>query len=161
MLRSTKNNKTLRLLKRHHSIPDAEDKFSQCRETDSFPTDLTGLGELARELLNDSNLEVSKVKPFFWSLVETYVDRFQHFPFDIKKVLFSYLEMKEFPRDYVESLIAQIESQYEAQHGKPLHKSTELLSRRDGLDEDMKALRDTLKYAAMVAELEDKSSQMP
>jgi hypothetical protein len=52
--------------------------------------DLIQLGELVIKLLNDKNLEVSKVRPFFWSLLETYADHFRLYPFIASKVLFKY-----------------------------------------------------------------------
>ena len=57
---------------------------------------LDELTQISRSMLMDKNLEVSKVRPFFWTMVETYVDRFQVFPFDAVKALFSYLELNEF-----------------------------------------------------------------
>lgn len=71
-------------------VLNASDKFNQIREALSVPDDalqsrlerldLTQLGELVGRLLKDESLEVSKVRPFFWSLVEAYVDRFQLYP---------------------------------------------------------------------------------
>ncbi|MCK4834788.1 MAG: hypothetical protein KAT12_08415, partial [Gammaproteobacteria bacterium] len=119
------------------------------------PADLSQLGKLAIKLLNDKNLEVSKVRPFYWSLVETYVDRFNLFPFDVNKALFSYLELNDFPEEVVQQLVKQLESQFEETHGRPLRKSTQLVCQQDALDDEIKELRDSLKYAAMVAESED------
>ena len=114
------------------------------------PKDLDQLAEIVITQLNDKNLEVSKVRPFFWSLVEAYVDRFQLYPFDVSKVLFSYLELNDYPRDVVEKLVAQLESQYEQVHRRPLRKPGELGERKDALDDENRHLRDSLKYAAMV-----------
>lgn len=143
-------------LNRHKStVLNAEDKFSQSRGESSPPKDLTQLGELANELLNDKNLEVSKVRPFFWSLVETYVDRFHLYPFDVNKALFSQLELNEYPEDVMLELIKQLESRFEKTHGHPLRKSTQLVCQQNALDDEIKQLRDSLKYAAMVAETEE------
>jgi len=152
----------LKLHKQKTTVLNAEDKFSQIRNTSSSlqdlsrldlsRLDLSQLGELASKLLNDKNLEVSKVRPFFWSLVETYVDRFQHYPFDVSKALFSYLELNDFPEETIQQLVRQLESQFEKTHGRPLRKSTQLLSQKDALDDEIKQLRDSLKYAAMVDE---------
>ena len=131
---------------------NAEDKFSQSGERASAPADLTQLGDLAIRLLNDKNLEVSKVRPFFWSLVETYVDRFHHYPFDVSKALFSYLELADYPEETVLQLVTQLESQYEKVHGRQLRKSKSLFSQPGSLDKEIEELRDSLKYAAMVAE---------
>lgn len=142
----------MKLHKHNSTILNAEDKFSHTRDITVTPKNLTQLGELAIELLNDKNLEVSKVRPFFWSLVETYVDRFQLYPFDMKKALFSYLELNDYPEDTMHELVKQLESQFEKSHGRPLRKSTRLPGRQDTLDEEIKGLRDSLRYAAMVAE---------
>jgi len=142
----------LKLHKHNDTVLNAEDKFNRRRDESSVPVDLTQLGELAIRLLNDKNLEVSKVRPFFWSLVETYVDRFHLYPFDINKALFSYLELGNYSEDTVLNLVKQLESQFEKTHGRPLRKSTRLVYERDGLDDEINDLRDTLKYAAMVGE---------
>jgi len=155
-------------VKRHSqkkNILNAEDKFSQIRGTLSAPEDsaesnldqldLTQLGELAIKLLNDKNLEVSKVRPFFWSLVEAYVDRFQLYPFDVSKALFSHLELNDYPEKTVKQLVEQLESQFEQSHGRPLRKLSFLLSQQKVLDEEIQELRDSLKYASMVAEIDE------
>ena len=145
----------MKLRKHKSTVLNAEDKFSQNRDGVSSPTDLTQLGELAISILNDRNLEVSKVRPFFWSLVETYVDRFNLYPFDVNKALFSYLELNDYPEEKVQKLVRQLESQYEKTHGKPLRKSSQLLRQQNALDDEIKELRDSLKYAAMVAESDE------
>ncbi len=142
----------MKLHKHNNTVLNAEDKFSHNRDAVSPPKNLTQLGELAIKLLNDKNLEVSKVRPFFWSMVEAYVDRFQLYPFDVNKALFSYLELNDYPEDAVQELVKQLESQFEKSHGRPLRKSTKLLYQQDALDDEIKNLRDSLKYAAMVAE---------
>lgn len=107
----------MKLHKHNNTVLDAEDKFSQVRDDLSPPEDLTKLGERAIKVLNDKHLEVSKVRPFFWSLVEAYVDRFQLYPFDTNKALFKQLELTEYPEDTVEQLIKQLELQFEKVHG--------------------------------------------
>ena len=118
--------------------------------------DLTQLGELVIKLLNDKNLEVSKVRPFFWSLVETYVDRFQFYPFDASKALLSHLELNDYPEEMIKQLVEQLESQFEKSHGRPLRQSPPRSAQQAVLDDEIKVLRDTLKYAAMVAENSEK-----
>ena len=150
----------MKLHKHKNTVLNAEDKFSQSRDETSPPEDLsrlglTELGDLAINLLNDKNLEVSKVRPFFWSLVETYVDRFSLYPFDVHKALFSHLELNDYPEETVQQLVKQLESQFEKPHGRPLRKSTQLSCQQNALDDEIKELRDSLKYAAMVAEAED------
>lgn len=145
----------MKLHKHNNTVLNAEDKFSQSSDYTHSPTDLTQLGELAIKLLNDKNLEVSKVRPFFWSLVETYVDRFHLYPFDVDKALFSQLELSDYPEEKVQQLVKQLESQFEKAHGRPLRKSTQLICEQDALDDEIKELRDSLKYAAMVAETEE------
>lgn len=150
----------MKLRKHNNTILDAADKFSQNRDGSLSSSalsslDLEQLGELAATVLNDKNLEVSKVRPFFWSLVETYVDRFNLYPFDVNKALFSHLELNDYPEEAVLQLVKQLELQFEKAHGRPLHKSTQLLCPQDALDDEIKQLRDSLKYAAMVAESDD------
>jgi hypothetical protein len=143
----------LKLYKHNDTVLNAEDKFSRHRGESSVPADLTQLGELAIRLLNDKNLEVSKVRPFFWSLVETYVDRFHLYPFDINKALFSYLELSNYPEDAVLGLVEQLEAQFEKTHGRPLRKPRQLIYQGDALDDEINDLRASLKYAAMVGEI--------
>ena len=150
----------MKLHRHNNTVLDAEDKFIQSCDGPLSPEklselDLEQLGKLAAQRLNDKNLEVSKVRPFFWSLVETYVDRFQLYPFDINKALFSYLELTDYPEDKVRDLVRQLESQFEQSHGRPLRKSTQMVCQNDVLDDEIKDLRDSLKYAAMVAESDD------
>ena len=142
-------------MKRHthnSSVVEAEEKFTLNRDIPSSPENLTELGELAIQFLNNKNLEVSKVRPFFWSLVETYVDRFSVYPFDAKKALFNDLELNDYPEETVIELLKQLETGFEKSHGYSLRKSTKLLSKRDSLDAEIKDLRDSLKYAALVPE---------
>jgi hypothetical protein len=142
----------LKFQKHNSTVLNAEDKFSQSRDRTSTPTDLTQLGALAIRILNDKNLEVSKVRPFFWSLVETYVDRFHLYPFDVNRALFSHLELNDYPEEEVLQLVMQLESRFEKVHGRQLRKSKSLFSQPGSLDKEIKELRDSLKYAAMVAE---------
>lgn len=117
---------------------------------------LDDLSEISRSMLLDKNLEVSKVRPFFWTMVETYVDRFQVLPFDAIKALFSYLELHQYPKEQLRDLVEQLERLYETQHGRPMRESerqpvsegnSELM-----LDDEINQLRETLKYAAIVGE---------
>lgn len=85
-------------------------------------------------------------------MVETYVDRFERYPFDVTKALFSDLESRDFPEQEMLELVKQLESQFERAHGRPLRKSTQLVCQQDALDDEIKALRDSLKYAALVTE---------
>lgn len=154
--------------KQNNVILNAEGKFSKNRDDASLPAglrqpgledlDLIQLGELVIKLLNNKNLEVSKVRPFFWSLVETYLDRFGQYPFDASKALISYLEMKDYPEEMIIQLVEQLESQFEKSHGRPLRKSQKPkpLPEQVALDDEMNELRDILKYAAMVGENSEK-----
>jgi len=145
----------LKLHKHKDAILNAEDKFGPARDTAAPPENLTQLGELAIQLLNDKNLEVSKVRPFFWSLVETYVDRFQLYPFDAKKALFCYLELNDYPEDTMLELVKQLEMQFEKSHGRPLGRPMPPSLQPDVLDDEAKVLRDSLRYAAKVAEISE------
>ena len=142
----------MKFQKRNGTVLNAEDKFGQRRESDTRPGDLTELGERAIKLLNDKNLKVSTVKPFFWSMVEAYVDRFERYPFDVNRALISFLELKNYPEETMLELIKQLEKQFEETHGRPLRQPVPVTNKSDGLDDEIKELRDSLKYAAMVAE---------
>ena len=142
----------MKFQKRNSTVLNAEDKFGRRRESDTRQDDLTELGERAIKLLNDKDLKVSTVKPFFWSMVEAYVDRFELYPFDVNRALISYLEIKNYPEETMLELIKQLESQFEEAHGRPLRQPVPPASQSDGLDDEIKELRDSLKYAAMVAE---------
>ena len=137
-----------------NKVLNVADKFGSAR-ADTSAEDLKQLGERVVAALNDKNLKVSEVRPFFWSMVETYIDRFHHYPFDANKAIISYLELKDYPEDVVRELVKQLEAQFEVIHGRPLRKSTQLVSQVDVLDDEIKQLRDSLKYAAMVAEGSD------
>jgi hypothetical protein len=117
--------------------------------------DMDHLSAAVCELLVDKNLEVSKVRPFFWSMVEVYVDRFHKYPFDIVKALFLYIEAEDYSADETRALVNKLEEHYERQYGEPMHKSTKLVCSDDGLDDEIKELRESIKYASMVGELEE------
>lgn len=89
-------------------LPSGERKKPAVKST-TPPQNFDQLALSAHKLLNDEHLEVSKVRPFFWSLVETYVDRFQVYPFDVSKALFGYLELEACPEDEVQVLISKLE----------------------------------------------------
>lgn len=137
-----------------NKVLDAAEKFGGNRDLVDT-SDLEQLGQLVSKALNDESLKVGEVHAFFWSMIETYVDRFQTYPFDINKALISFLEMKDYPEETVRELIGQLESQFEQIHGRPLRKPEQLVSKLDALDDEIKQLRDSLKYAAMVAEGKD------
>lgn len=114
------------------------------------PKDLDELIQLARKMLMDEQLEVSKVKPLFWSMVETYVDRFQVFPFDVVKTLHSYLELIECSSEEMHAVVKTIEEMHVSRYGKAMKQTTKLLAEKDTLEDEIKNLRDSLKYASMV-----------
>lgn len=123
--------------------------------TDCRQLDLEELSKITRDMLLDKNLEVSKVRPFFWSMVETYVDRFQVFPFDAIKALFSYLELRDYPEQQLRDLVQQLEDLYQKRHGRAMHETTLPVTGGEYLDEEISTLRETLKYAAIVGERND------
>lgn len=133
---------------------DATDVFGDNRVSVDT-SNLEQLGKLVSDALNDKNLKIGDVHQFFWSMVETYVDRYQTYPFDINKALISFLEMKDYPEETVRELIMQLESEFQQIHGRPLRKPEQLVSKLEALDDELKQLRDSLKYAAMVAEGDD------
>ena len=114
--------------------------------------DVDDLSWLARKLLMDKDLELSKIRPFFWTLVEIYVDRFQSFPFDAVKALFSDLEFHDYPEGQLRGLIAQLQDLYEEKHGRSIKESVQASASSVMLDDEIKELRETLKYAAVVGE---------
>ena len=141
--------------KQNATVLNVEHKFGGGRDATARVEDLTELGERAIQLLKDENLKVSNVKPFFWSMVETYVDRFQFYPFDINKALISYLELKDYPEETIQELIKKLEMQFEKVHGRPLREPEHVAEKPKALDAELSELRDSLKYAALVAETKD------
>ncbi len=119
------------------------------------PENVDQLIEAVHDLLMNQHLEVSKVRPFFWSMVETYIDRFDVYPFDVVKALFYYLESSDYPADEMRALVKKLEECYDHEYGEPMHKSTKLVCSDDGLDGEIKELRESIKYASMVGELEE------
>lgn len=113
---------------------------------------LEDLCVITRNILMDDNLEVSRIRPFFWTMVEIYVDRFQVFPFDAIKALFSYLELHAYPEAQLRELTKQLEQLYEKQHGGPMREPAKLPARHELLEDEINELRETLKYAAIVGE---------
>ena len=116
---------------------------------------LDDLSTISINLLMDKNLETSKVNAFFWSMIETYVDRFQVFPFDVIKALFSYLELHQYPEDQLSDLVEQLEKRYKKHYGRSLRESGQLSASSEHgqlLDDEISELRETLKYAAIVGE---------
>jgi len=128
-------------------------------QTDSYSDykhlGLDDLPKISRNILMDKNLEISKVRPFFWTMVEDYVDRFQVFPFDAIKALFSYLELHEYPEEQLRNLVEQLEKRYKKQYGRSMRESDQLPAGSEPgqlLDDEISELRETLKYAAIVGE---------
>jgi hypothetical protein len=148
----------MKFQKSNSTVLNAEDKFRNGRDKTTRPDELTQLGERAVELLKDKDLKVGKVKPFFWSMVEAYVDRFHYYPFDIYRALISYFESRDYPEEEVLKLVEKLESQFEEAHGRPLRKPIQSTHQHQDsdLDDEIKELRDSLRYAAMVAESENK-----
>jgi len=136
-------------------IPVRSESYSPDRTLAHSPKNLDQLGDLAKEMLMDPRLEVSKVRPFFWSMVETYVDRFQVYPFDMVKAMFCYLELTEYPEKQLRELIEKLEQTYKKQYGKSLRKPFSKAEDISPLDEEMTELRESLKYAAMFGEMEE------
>jgi hypothetical protein len=130
-------------------------KKSSAKTPYTLPENMDQLSEAVHHIFMDKNLEVSKVRPFFWLLVEAYVDRFQIYPFDIVKALFYYLESNDYPSDLMRDLVTKLEECYDKQYGEPMHKSTKLVCESDNLDHEVKELRESLKYAALVDEIEE------
>ena len=117
---------------------------------------LEDLSRISRNIPLDHDLEVSKVRPFFWTLVEAYVERFQVFPFDASKALFSYLELHDYPEEQLRDLIKRLQKLYKKQYGgpgfEPEQQPASGGARVLALDDEINALRETLKYAAIAGE---------
>ena len=118
------------------------------------PKNLDELTQLARRMLMEEQLEVSKVRPLFWSMIETYVDRFQTFPFDIVKALHCHLEVIECSSEEMHAIVKNIEEVHINRYGHPMKQATRLISEKDTLEEEIKELRDSLRYASMVETIE-------
>ncbi len=140
-----------------HDISLSRSRKSRYEYTPYKPDSLDTLSEAIRDVLMDRYLDVSKVRPMFWHMVEIYADRFQSYPFDAFKALYSYLEMKDFPADEMEAIIDKLEQAYEKKHGKPYRARAEQPSAAppgapDTIEEEIRELRDSLAYAALVDE---------
>lgn len=149
------------LLTRTYTQADRE-RMASAKKQQSLPETFDQFGEMLGKLLMDEHLEVSKVRPFFWSMVEAYLDRFDIYPFDIVKALFSYLETREYPPQELEKLVAQLENLYLQQFGRPMPGTMGGSTRQQPvgpvpelpvLDDEMEALRQSLKYAGLVDEI--------
>ena len=118
------------------------------------PKNLDELTQLARTMLMQEHLEVSKVRPLFWSMIETYVDRFHTFPFDIVKALHCHLELIDCSSEDMHAIVKNIEEVHMNRYGHPMKQATQMLSEKETLEEEIKALRDSLKYASLVESIE-------
>ncbi len=163
------NNRALRSRSRSGSVLQAGEKFSQAAARRAAPLNLDQLADHAHQLFNRADLEVGKLKPFFWMLAETYLDRFQALPFDATRALFCHLELQGYPREEFHQLAERLASLYEKQFGEPLSLAesappvpdtprertdpTAAPPLASALDEDIASLRDCLKYAALVNEV--------
>jgi len=143
------------LSKKLASLYDQADRQTDSR-SDNTHQDLDDLSEVMRTMLMDENLDASRLGPFIWTMVETYVDRFQVFPFDPDKLLLDYIESLEYPEEKMRELIKRLEKLYRIKHGGPVHEPEQLSGWREelgqGLDDEINELRETLKYAAIVGE---------
>ena len=135
-----------------HDISLSRSRKSRYEYTPYKPDSIDTLGEAIRDVLMDRYLEVSKVRPMFWHMVEIYTDRFQSYPFDAFKALYSYLEMKDFPADEMEAIINKLEQAYEKKHGHPVRRKSEVVEPEETIDDEIRELRDSLAYASLVDE---------
>ena len=116
---------------------------------------LDDLSTISRNMLMDENLEASQLRPFLWNMVEIYVERFQVFPFDVIKALFSHLELHEYPEEQLRDLVEQLEKRYKKQYGRSVREPVQPPAGCEPgqlLDDEISELRATLKYAAIVGE---------
>jgi hypothetical protein len=114
------------------------------------PNSFDDLLRAVRELLIDPRLDVSVVTPLIYSLLETYLDRFQIYPFDEVSLLLNRLELDGYPAHALRELISRIEHAYEQNHGDAIHDSPQALAMGD----EFEGLRQSIRYAAMMAEQE-------
>ncbi len=117
------------------------------------PVQLNSFDDLlraVRELLIDPRLEVSVVTPLINSLFETFIDRFQVYPFDEISLLLARLELDGYPAQGLCELIRRIEETYEQNHGEAIHNSPDALA----MDDESEGLCQSIRYAAMLAEQE-------
>jgi hypothetical protein len=140
----------------HIDAPHSVDEVPEPTAKTSTPLEnVDQLSDAVHDLLISKHLELSKVQPFFWSMVEDYIDRFETYPFDIVKALFYYLESADYPAEEMREIVKKLEDCYLQQHGESMHKSTKLVCPVDGLADEMKELRESIKYASLVGELEE------
>lgn len=118
------------------------------------PKNIDELTQLARTMLMQEQLEVSKVRPLFWSMIETYVDRFHTFPFDIVKALHCHLELIDCSSEEMHDIVKIIEEMHINRYSQPMKQSTQLLSEKETLEDEIKELRDSIKYASLVESIE-------
>jgi len=140
------------LVKQPASVAGFPPGKNRTTDVDFNHISLDDLCSITRDMLMDENLEVSRIRPFFWTMVETYVDRFQVFPFDAIRALFSYLEFHAYPEEQLRELITQLEQLYEKQHGRPGREPVQSPVKHEMLEDEINELRETLKYAAIVGE---------
>ena len=117
------------------------------------PVQLNSFDDLlraVRELLMDPRLEVSVVTPLINSLFETFIERFQVYPFDEVSLLLARLELDGFPAQGLRELIRRIEETYEKNHGEAIHNPLDALA----MDNEFLGLRQSIRYAAIMAERE-------
>jgi hypothetical protein len=119
-----------------------------------MPDRLDTLEELllaVHELLADQRLEVRVVTPLLYSLLETYIDNFQAYPFgDVSKLL-TQLEVDGYPEPEIHALMKRIEDTYEQYHANSTRQTVPGMA----MDSEYEGLRQSIKYAAMVADQED------
>ena len=135
-----------------HDISLSRSRKSRYEYTPYKPDSIDTLSEAIRDVLMDRYLEVSKVRPMFWHMVEIYADRFQTYPFDTFKALYSHLEMQDFPAGEMETIIHRLEQAYEKKHGHPPPRKTAEPEPAQNLHDDIRELRDSLAYASLVDE---------
>ena len=126
------------------------------RSTDSDDIGFEELAAMIRNRVLDRNLGADDIRPLLRNMVETYVDRFQAFPFDVVESLFAYLALRDYPEEIMRDLVKQLEQRYKKQYGVSLRKTGNppvgSAAGQQTLDEEISQLRETLKYAAIAGE---------
>lgn len=131
-----------------------EDESPQSADRDHFSLD--ELAAMSCSALQDQSLQISEVRSFLRTLLETCVSRFPLYPFDVISTLFRYPEMQQVPEEELRGLVERLEAVCREQHGVPLREPGRQQVGEQAaaptLDQEINQLRETLKYAAIVGE---------
>lgn len=148
-----KDDTILMILKTGRQSTDSTDLASDATPASKAlgPGSFDDLLRAVRELLMDPRLDLSVVTPLIYSLLETFIDDFQQYPYDQVSKLLARLEQEAYPAHGLRELISRIEEAYGQNHNEAIHDTPHELATND----DFEGLRQSVRYAAMVAERDD------